>query len=62
MNCDVSCEMDINPTNGTLPVGVPNLLEKEARGFYQIFNIRVYAKELTEEERYYNYKIDETRI
>ena len=62
MNSDAKSEMDINSTNGTFLVGVPNLLEKEERGFYQIFNVRVYSKELTEEERCYNYKIDETRF
>ena len=40
----------------------PNLLGEEARGFYQICNIRIYARELTEAERNRNYKIDEARF
>ena len=42
--------------------GVSNLLSEELRGFYQICNIRVYSRELTEAERYYNYQVDEARF
>ena len=42
--------------------GVSNLLSEESRCFYQICSIRVSSRELTESERYYNYKIDEARF
>ena len=64
MKVDVESGTDSSPAANPLEdsVHVSNLIPIEARGFYQVFNIRVFARELTEAERYYNYKIDETRF